>query len=99
LHPYHHKREIYRISASSKKEINLTAQNTEHMSPSATTTTAPATNGNGAIKVKNGANGSANGTHANGNGVVKNGNGKHGKEAHLSSTELIRLENEHGAHK
>jgi hypothetical protein len=65
------------------------------MSPSATTTTAPATNGNGAIKVKNG----ANGTHANGNGVVKNGNGKNGKEAHLSSTELIRLENEHGAHK
>ncbi|KAJ7844103.1 ornithine-oxo-acid aminotransferase [Mycena olivaceomarginata] len=67
------------------------------MSPSATTTAAPATNGNGAIKAKNGvngsANGSANGTHANGNGVVKNG-----KEAHLSSTELIRLENEHGAH-
>ncbi|KAJ7844077.1 ornithine-oxo-acid aminotransferase [Mycena olivaceomarginata] len=66
------------------------------MSPSATTTTAPATNGNGAIKAKNGVNGSANGTHANGNGVVKNG--KNGKEAHLSSTELIRLENEHGAH-
>ncbi|KAJ7844080.1 ornithine-oxo-acid aminotransferase [Mycena olivaceomarginata] len=69
------------------------------MSSSATTTTAtPATNGNGAVtKGKNGvngsANGSANGTHANGNGVVKNG-----KEAHLSSTELIRLENEHGAH-
>ncbi|KAJ7844111.1 ornithine aminotransferase [Mycena olivaceomarginata] len=71
------------------------------MSPSATTTTAaPATNGNGAIKAKNGVNGSANGTHANGNGVVKNGNGiaKNGKEAHLSSAELIRLENEHGAH-
>ncbi|KAJ7305515.1 ornithine-oxo-acid aminotransferase [Mycena albidolilacea] len=70
------------------------------MSPSATTTAAPAPNGNGAIKVKNGVNGSvngsANGTHANGNGVVKNG--KNGKEAHLSSTELIRLENEHGAH-
>jgi hypothetical protein len=71
------------------------------MSPSATTTATPATNGNGAIKAKNGINGSANGTHANGNGVVKNGNGvvKNGKEAHLSSTELIRLENEHGAHK
>ncbi|KAJ7836669.1 ornithine-oxo-acid aminotransferase [Mycena olivaceomarginata] len=63
------------------------------MSPSATTTTAPATNGNGAIKGKNGVNGSTNGTHANGNGVARNG-----KEAHLSSTELIRLENEHGAH-
>ncbi|KAJ7713767.1 ornithine-oxo-acid aminotransferase [Mycena olivaceomarginata] len=63
------------------------------MSPSATTTTAPATNGNGAMKAKNGVNGSANGTHVNGNGVAKNG-----KEAHLSSTELIRLENEHGAH-
>ncbi|KAJ7868567.1 ornithine aminotransferase [Mycena olivaceomarginata] len=70
------------------------------MSPSATTTAAPATNGNGAIKAKNGVNGSvngsANGTHANSNGVVRNG--KNGKEAHLSSTELIRLENEHGAH-
>ncbi|KAJ7868571.1 ornithine-oxo-acid aminotransferase [Mycena olivaceomarginata] len=66
------------------------------MSPSATTTAAPASNGNGAIKAKNGVNGSANGTHANGNGVARNG--KNGKEAHLSSTELIRLENEHGAH-
>jgi hypothetical protein len=67
------------------------------MSPSATTTATPATNGNGAIKVKNGVNGSANGTHANGNGVARNG--KNGKEAHLSLTELIRLENEHGEHK
>ncbi|KAJ7305496.1 ornithine-oxo-acid aminotransferase [Mycena albidolilacea] len=66
------------------------------MSPSATTTATPATNGNGTIKAKNGVNGSANGTHANGNGVARNG--KNGKEAHLSSTELIRLENEHGAH-
>ncbi|KAJ7305488.1 ornithine-oxo-acid aminotransferase [Mycena albidolilacea] len=63
------------------------------MSPSATTTAAPASNGNGAIKAKNGVNGSANGVARNGNGVAKNG-----KEAHLSSMELIRLENEHGAH-
>jgi len=61
------------------------------MSPSATfVTPASPTNGNG----KHYANGKHENGRKNGNGVAKNG-----KEAHLSSAEVIRLEHEHGAHK